>query len=117
MITTAIDPAKDVDGLHPYNLGRLAVGLPTFVPSHPGENDAYASGDRLRGLLRKRGGGRSDAPISWGNRSLCLLLAKNATGPLCRRSKTRDLAGKVSAVRRDIIRAAAVGVPKLVKGD
>ena len=31
----AIDPAKDVDGLHPYNLGRLALGRPSLVPCTP----------------------------------------------------------------------------------
>ena len=34
-ITTLIDPAKDVDGLHPYNLGLLALGRPALVPCTP----------------------------------------------------------------------------------
>lgn len=34
-VAEAIDPAKDVDGLHPYNLGRLALGRPTIVPCTP----------------------------------------------------------------------------------
>ncbi|WP_448519664.1 bifunctional 5,10-methylenetetrahydrofolate dehydrogenase/5,10-methenyltetrahydrofolate cyclohydrolase [Rhodoflexus sp.] len=34
-ITYAIDPAKDVDGFHPANVGKLALGLPTFIPATP----------------------------------------------------------------------------------
>ena len=34
-ITEAIDPKKDVDGFHPVNVGRLVVGLPTFVSATP----------------------------------------------------------------------------------
>ena len=34
-VLLTIDPAKDVDGLHPFNLGRLAAGNPTFVPCTP----------------------------------------------------------------------------------
>lgn len=34
-VTLAIDPAKDVDGFHPTNLGRMCLGLPTFIPATP----------------------------------------------------------------------------------
>ena len=34
-ITLAIDPSKDVDGFHPQNVGRMALGLPTFLPATP----------------------------------------------------------------------------------
>ena len=34
-VLLAIDPAKDVDGFHPENVGRMALGLPTFVPATP----------------------------------------------------------------------------------
>src|SRR4029453_7215062 len=34
-IITAIDPEKDVDGFHPVNAGRLAIGLPGFIPCTP----------------------------------------------------------------------------------
>ena len=34
-ITLAIDPSKDVDGFHPYNLGKLALGLPTYISATP----------------------------------------------------------------------------------
>jgi methylenetetrahydrofolate dehydrogenase (NADP+)/methenyltetrahydrofolate cyclohydrolase len=34
-VLLAIDPAKDVDGFHPENVGRMALGLPTFLPATP----------------------------------------------------------------------------------
>lgn len=34
-VTLAIDPAKDVDGFHPENVGRMALGLPTYLPATP----------------------------------------------------------------------------------
>ncbi len=34
-VTLAIDPSKDVDGFHPQNVGRMALGLPTFLPATP----------------------------------------------------------------------------------
>ena len=34
-ITLAIDPRKDVDGFHPINLGRMAIGLPCYLPATP----------------------------------------------------------------------------------
>ena len=34
-VIEAIDPAKDVDGFHPVNLGKMTIGLPSFVPATP----------------------------------------------------------------------------------
>lgn len=34
-VTLAIDPAKDVDGFHPENIGRMVLGLPTYLPATP----------------------------------------------------------------------------------
>ncbi|MEL7423878.1 MAG: tetrahydrofolate dehydrogenase/cyclohydrolase catalytic domain-containing protein, partial [Bacteroidota bacterium] len=34
-ITLAIDPSKDVDGFHPVNMGRMALGLPCYLPATP----------------------------------------------------------------------------------
>jgi len=110
-VIMAIDPAKDVDGLHPYNLGRLAVGLPTFVPCTPAgmmrmlEEIGYDCSGKEAVVI-----GRSNIV---GKPIALLLLAKNATVSLCH-SKTQDLASKVH--QADIL-VAAVGVPKLVKGD
>jgi methylenetetrahydrofolate dehydrogenase (NADP+)/methenyltetrahydrofolate cyclohydrolase len=110
-VIRAIDPAKDVDGLHPLNLGLLAQGRPAFVPCTPKgcmrllrEVGAELAGARAVVIGRSVLVGR---PIS-------LLLANaNATVTMCH-SKTRDLAGEVG--RADVV-VAAVGRPELVAGD
>lgn len=105
-----MDPAKDADGLHPMNLGRLVLGIPAPLPCTP------------RGiveLLRAY-----DVPIAGAHvvvigrgvtvgRPLGLLLTRrteNATVTLCH-TGTRDLAADVA--RADIVVAAA-GVPHLI---
>jgi methylenetetrahydrofolate dehydrogenase (NADP+) / methenyltetrahydrofolate cyclohydrolase len=110
-VIDAIDPAKDVDGLHPVSLGLLAQGRPVFSPCTPKgcmrllrEVGAELAGARAVVIGRSRLVGK---PIS-------LLLANaNATVTMCH-SKTRDLA---SEVRRADIVVAAVGRPELVAGD
>ena len=52
-VVTRIDPDKDVDGFHPVNVGRLASGLPGFVPCTPLGclmRDAYVSACRREGV-------------------------------------------------------------------
>jgi methylenetetrahydrofolate dehydrogenase (NADP+)/methenyltetrahydrofolate cyclohydrolase len=110
---TRMDPAKDADGLHPTNLGRLVLGEPGPLPCTP------------RGivlLLRRYGvevAGADVVVIGRGvtvGRPLGLLLTRrteNATVTLCH-TGTRDLAGHVR--RADIVVAAA-GVPGLVTAD
>jgi len=110
-VIRSIDPAKDVDGLHPASLGALAQGKPGFVPCTPkgcmrllAEVGASLAGARAVVLGRSVLVGR---PIS-------LLLANaNATVTMCH-SKTRDLANEV---RRAEVVIAAVGKPELVRGD
>ena len=109
-IIAAVDPAKDVDGFHPVNAGRLASGLPGLVPCTP-------SGCLM--LLRDRLGdlsgmealviGRSNIV---GKPMAALLTAASCTVTVAH-SRTRDLAGHVA--RADIV-VAAVGVPELVRG-
>ncbi|MDQ3369492.1 MAG: bifunctional methylenetetrahydrofolate dehydrogenase/methenyltetrahydrofolate cyclohydrolase FolD [Myxococcota bacterium] len=110
-VIRALDPAKDVDGLHPSNLGFLAQGRPVFVPCTPKGcmrllRDAGAELAGARAIVL----GRSvlvGKPIS-------LLLANaNATVTMCH-SKTRDLADEVR--RADVV-IAAIGRPELVRGD
>ena len=110
-VIAALDPAKDVDGLHPENLGYLAQGHPRFAPCTP-------SG--CMRLLREVGAELSGARAVVLGRSLlvgkpiALLLANaNATVTLCH-SRTRDLAG---AVRRADVVVAAIGRPELVRGE
>jgi methylenetetrahydrofolate dehydrogenase (NADP+)/methenyltetrahydrofolate cyclohydrolase len=109
-IVEAIDPKKDVDGLHPYNLGRLAVGKPVFVPCTPAgilrildEIKFDCTGKEAVVVGRSNIVGK---PIAF------LLLSRNATVSMCH-SKTKDLLIKMKMA--DLIIAAA-GVAQLVKG-
>jgi methylenetetrahydrofolate dehydrogenase (NADP+)/methenyltetrahydrofolate cyclohydrolase len=112
-VLEAIDPAKDADGLHPVNLGRLVLNVPAPLPCTP---------KGIVELLR-----RYDVPIAGAEvvvigrgitvgRPLGLLLTRrteNATVTLCH-TGTRDLADHIR--RADIVVAAA-GVPHLVTPD
>ena len=110
-VIRALDPSKDVDGLHPMSLGLLAQGKPSFVPCTPSgcmrllrEVDAELAGARAVVIGRSLLVGK---PIA-------LLLANaSATVTLCH-SRTRDLADE--ARRADIV-VAAVGKPEMVRGD
>jgi methylenetetrahydrofolate dehydrogenase (NADP+)/methenyltetrahydrofolate cyclohydrolase len=111
LVIRAIDPAKDVDGLHPTNLGLLAQGKPRFAPCTPSgcmrllrEVDAELSGARAVVL------GRS---LLVGKPMALLLSTANATVTMCH-SRTRDLADEVR--RADVV-VAAIGRPELVRGD
>jgi len=109
-ILTAVDPAKDVDGFHPENLGRLVSGHPRFVPCTP------------KGILRLLSyydismEGKNVAVVGRSvivGRPLSLLLSlkredANATVTMCH-SGTRDLAAVTSAA--DVV-IAAIGVPR-----
>jgi len=110
-IIAALDPAKDVDGLHPTNLGYLAQGRPRFVPCTPSgcmrllrEVETQLAGARAVVIGRSLLVGK---PIA-------LLLANaNATVTMCH-SRTRELADEVR--RADIVIVAA-GRPGLVRGE
>jgi len=111
VIIRAIDPDKDVDGLHPVSLGLLAQGKPVFVPCTP---------KGCMRLLRDAGAELAGARAVVLGRSLLvgkpialLLQNANATVTMCH-SKTRDLADEVR--RADVV-VAAIGKPELVKGD
>ncbi len=110
-VLTSIDPAKDVDGLHPANLGRLAQGSPTVIPCTPkGCMRLLAeAGATLRGA-RAVVVGRS---LLVGRPMALLLTNADASVTLCH-SRTRDLAEEV---RRAEIVIAAVGKPELVRGE
>jgi methylenetetrahydrofolate dehydrogenase (NADP+)/methenyltetrahydrofolate cyclohydrolase len=112
-VLEAVDPAKDADGLHPVNLGRLVLGKAAPLPCTP------------RGIVELLR--RFDVPIAGADvvvvgrgttvgRPLGLLLTRkseNATVTLCH-TGTRDLAAHVA--RADIVVAAA-GVPGLITAD
>jgi methylenetetrahydrofolate dehydrogenase (NADP+)/methenyltetrahydrofolate cyclohydrolase len=110
-IIAAIDPAKDVDGFHPMNMGRLASGLPGLVPCTP-------YGCLL--LLRETGielAGRNAVVVGRSNivgkPMALLLLAENCTVTVAH-SRTRDLP---AICRNADILVAAVGRPAFVAGD
>jgi len=110
-VLTSIDPDKDVDGFHPVNAGRLAIGLEGFVPCTP-----LGCLKLLRAELGDLGGkeavviGRSNIV---GKPMALLLLGEHCTVTIAH-SRTRDLP---DVVRRADIVVAAVGRPEMVKGD
>ena len=110
-VLEAIDPAKDVDGFHPINVGRLQDGLPVLAPCTPsGVMRLLASHDiKLRGA-RALVLGRSSIV---GKPMALLLLAADATVTIAH-SRTADLAGEC---RRADVLVAAVGRPEMVRGD
>ena len=110
-VIAAVDPAKDVDGFHPVNVGRLAIGLPAFAPCTPLgcvtlAKSVHASLTGLEALVI----GRSTIV---GRPLVQLLLAENATVTIAH-SKTRDLPGL--SRRADVV-FAAIGRPEFVRGD
>lgn len=110
-VIAAIDPAKDVDGFHVVNAGRLAVGEDAFVPCTP-LGCLMLLKDRLGDLSGKNAVviGRSNIV---GKPMAQLLLAENCTVTIAH-SRTADLA---DVVRRADIVVAAVGRAEMIKGD
>ncbi|HWC93667.1 MAG TPA: bifunctional methylenetetrahydrofolate dehydrogenase/methenyltetrahydrofolate cyclohydrolase FolD [Pseudolabrys sp.] len=110
-VIAAIDPAKDVDGFHPINVGRLASGLPALAPCTPMGCVRLAKTvhDSLAGLEAVVIG-RSNIV---GKPVAQLLLAENCTVTICH-SKTRDLP---AVCRRADLLVAAIGKPEFVRGD
>jgi methylenetetrahydrofolate dehydrogenase (NADP+)/methenyltetrahydrofolate cyclohydrolase len=111
VIITRISPDKDVDGFHPINAGRLAIGLHGFVPCTPL--------GCLRLLQSELGdlAGKEAVVVGRSNivgKPMALLLLRESCTVTVAHSKTRDLPG---VVRRADIVVAAVGRPKMVTGD
>jgi methylenetetrahydrofolate dehydrogenase (NADP+)/methenyltetrahydrofolate cyclohydrolase len=110
-VIAAIDPAKDVDGFHPVNAGRLATGLEALVPCTP-LGCLYLLKQELGSIAGKDAVviGRSNIV---GKPMAMLLIGESATVTIAH-SKTRDLP---DVVRRADIVVAAVGRPEMVRGD
>ena len=110
-VIETIDPAKDVDGFHPMNAGRLATGLPALVPCTP-LGCLYLLKQELGSLsgLDAVVVGRSNIV---GKPMAQLLLIEHCTVTIAH-SRTRDLP---ATVRRADIVVAAVGRPEMVRGD
>lgn len=114
-VIEAIDPEKDVDGFHPVNVGKMVLGLPTFISATPWG---------ILELLNRYGietSGKHCVIIGRSNivgRPLANLLSQKAkpgdcTVTICH-SRTKDL--KEFTLKADII-IAALGVPEFLKGD
>ncbi len=110
-VIEAIDPAKDVDGFHPENVGRLSIGKPGFVPCTPAGCLLMLKslGTPLAGLDAVVIG-RSNIV---GKPMAQLLLAENCTVTVAH-SRTKDLP---ALVRRADVVVAAIGRPLFVQGD
>jgi methylenetetrahydrofolate dehydrogenase (NADP+)/methenyltetrahydrofolate cyclohydrolase len=110
-VLEAISPAKDVDGFHPYNVGRLVTGNALFKPCTPyGVMKMFeAEGVDLKGK-EVVVVGRSNIV---GKPVALMCLEQHATVTICH-SRTRDLADKVR--QADVV-IAAVGRPEMVMGD
>jgi len=111
VIAEAVDPAKDVDGLHPVNSGRLLANRPGLYPCTPlgilevlDRHGVKLEGQRAVVIGRSAIVGK---PVS------LLLLHRNATVTVCH-SRTRDLPG---VCREADLLVAAVGRPRLVGAD
>ena len=111
VVLTRISPDKDVDGFHPVNAGRLAIGLHGFVPCTP-------LGCLM--LLKQELGdlaGRDAIVVGRSNivgKPMALLLLRESCTVTIAHSRTRDLP---AAVKRADIVVAAVGRPELIRGD
>ena len=110
-VLNAIDPAKDVDGFHPYNVGALSCGEEGFVPGTPAgiiellkRSDIRIAGKECVVIGRSNIVGKPQA---------MLLLHNNGTVTICH-SKTKNL--KEVCSRADIL-VAAVGRPKMITAD
>jgi len=114
-LTEAVDPAKDVDSIHPYNVGLLVQGRPDFVPGTPAAvqqillRNGYDPAGRNVVIC-----GRSEIV---GKPLASLLMQRqlggNATVTVCH-TRTRDLA---DVTRRADILVAAMGRPRIITAD
>lgn len=114
-VTEAISPEKDVDGFHPVNVGRMSIGIPSFLPATPAG---------IMELLRRYGidtSGKHCVIIGRSNivgkPMAALMMQKSAPGNCTVtvvHSATKDLAGHT---RRADILIAAMGKPGSVKAD
>ena len=110
-VVDAIDPAKDIDGIHPLNAGLLRLGYDGFLPAtaHAAVEILRRSGIEIEGK-RAVVVGRSAVV---GMPAAFLLVRENATVTVCH-SRTRDLARHVKDAEIVVV---AVGHPGLIRGE
>ena len=115
LIIESLDPTKDVDGLHPFNVGKLAQGRADFVPGTPAG---------IQQILLRNGHDPAGANVVVCGRSdivgkpMALLLMQradgaNATVTVCH-TRTKNLA---EITRQADILVAAIGLPRTITGD
>ncbi|MDA3818808.1 MAG: bifunctional 5,10-methylene-tetrahydrofolate dehydrogenase/5,10-methylene-tetrahydrofolate cyclohydrolase, partial [Prolixibacteraceae bacterium] len=112
-VIEAIDPKKDVDGFHPENVGRMVIGLPSFVSATP------AGIVELLKRYNIETSGKNCVVIGRSNivgRPMSILMSQKAmnTTVTVAHSRTKNL--KEVCLNADII-IAAIGSPGFVKGD
>ena len=114
-VIEAVDPDKDIDGIHPFNMGKLAQGRPDFIPGTPAG---------IQQILLRNGydpAGRHVVICGRSNivgRPLAILLMQrqdgaNATVTVCH-TRTKDLA---QFTRQADILVAAMGQPRAITAD
>lgn len=110
-VTDVLPPGKDVDGIHPENVGLLSLGRPVFVPSTPlgGLELLRRTGIDLRGAEAVIVGRSSIVGRPMAN----LLINEHATVTVCH-SRTRDLA---TLTRRADILVAAIGRARMITAE
>ncbi len=114
-VTLAIDPKKDVDGFHPVNFGKMAQGLPAFLPATP---------FGIVTMLDRYGietSGKECVVVGRSNivgTPMSILLSRKAKVGNCTvtltHSRTKDL--RAHCLKADII-IAAIGIPNFITGD
>ncbi len=114
-ITLAIDPKKDVDGFHPVNFGRMALGLPSYLPATP---------NGILEMLKRYNietTGKHCVVVGRSNivgKPMSILLSGKSHPGNCTvtltHSRTKDL--KADTLRADII-VAAIGIPNFITAD
>lgn len=114
-ITLAIDPKKDVDGFHPVNFGRMAQGLPAFLPATP---------FGILQMLERYGietNGKKCVVVGRSNivgTPISLLLSRKAKVGNCTVTITHSRTVDLAAETRDAdIIVAAIGIPHFIKDD
>jgi len=112
-VIEAIDPKKDVDGFHPENVGRMVIGLPSFVSATP-----FGIVELLKRYNIETSGkncvivGRSNIV----GRPLSVLMSQKAINATITVAHSRTNNLKEVCANADIL-IAAIGVPEFIKGD
>ncbi|HUS86565.1 MAG TPA: tetrahydrofolate dehydrogenase/cyclohydrolase catalytic domain-containing protein [Bacteroidales bacterium] len=112
-VIEAVDPSKDVDGFHPVNLGKMTIGLPSFVPATP-----YGIMELIKRYNIETSGKRC-VVIGRSNivgRPASILLSKKGVDSTVTvvHSRTKDLP---AVIREADIIIAAMGIPGFVTAD